>query len=183
MYELDSSATHAVNAVSGFAPVPDAAMIRISAIRVLLTVLAVACRWWTGKNRHHTRHVLLAAGFSFLLGVGLNQIILLFVSRILPYDVEVTHLLVSRRADFSFPSDHATASFAIAAAFLVHRMTWRGVIFVAAATILAFSRVYIGTDYASDILGGAATGFLAAQIVGTVYREGPRIDRFAKGIL
>ena len=158
-------------------------MIWTSAIGVPVLVLAVACQWWMGENRRHTRHVLLAAGFSFLLGLGLNQIILLFVSRVRPYDVEVTHLLISRSADFSFPSDHATASFAIVAAFLVHRMKWRGVIFLAAATLVAFSRVYIGTHYVGDVLGGAATGIVAALIVGTVYREGTRIDRVVTGIL
>lgn len=67
----------------------------------------------------HTRHVLVATGLSPLLGLALNQLILLVVHRMQPYDGGVTHLLIARSADFSFPSDHATAVFAIAAAFLL----------------------------------------------------------------
>ena len=33
-----------------------------------------------------------------------------------------------------------------------------------AAVVLACSRVYVGTHYASDILGGALTGLIAAII-------------------
>jgi len=52
----------------------------------------------------------LTASFSFLLGLALNQLILLFVHRIRPYDGGVTNFLIDRSADFSFPSHHATTS-------------------------------------------------------------------------
>ena len=38
----------------------------------------------------HTRHVLLAAGFSFLLGLAINRLVLLFIHRVRPYDSGVT---------------------------------------------------------------------------------------------
>jgi undecaprenyl-diphosphatase len=58
-----------------------------------------------------------------------------------------------------------------------------GLGFLAAAALIAFSRVYIGTHYASDVLGGVLTGIIAAVIVRSVYREGTRIDRLITGIL
>jgi undecaprenyl-diphosphatase len=103
------------------------------------------------NDRPHTRHVLVAAGLSFLLG---NQLILLLIHRMRPYDGGVTHLLIARSADPSFPSDHAAATFAIAAAFLLHGMRRMGLWFLAAAALVAFSRVFIGTHYVSDVLGG-----------------------------
>jgi len=57
-----------------------------------------------------------------------------------------------------------------------------GLSFLAAATLVTFSRVYVGTHYASDVLGGALTGILAAFIVRTGYREDTRIDRLVTGI-
>lgn len=182
MYALDAALTHWINAWSGNAAA-DFLMVWTSTIGVPLLVLAVAGQWWLVADRPHTRHVLLATGLSFLLGLALNQLILLFIQRVRPYDSGVTDLLIAQSADFSFPSDHATAAFAIAAAFLLHGMRRRGLAFLAAAVLVSFSRVYIGTHYVSDVLGGAATALIAAVIVRWAYREGTAADRFATGIL
>ena len=112
-----------------------------------------------------------------------NQLILPFVQRMRPYDGGVTQLLIAPSVDPSFPSDHATATFAIATAFLLHGMRHLGLGFLAAALLVTFSRVYIGTHYASDVLGGAMTGVFAAVIVRAAYREDTRINRLITGIL
>jgi undecaprenyl-diphosphatase len=158
-------------------------MISISAIGVPFLVLAIAGQWWRQGDRDHTRHVLIATGFSFLLGLAINQIILLLVHRVRPYDAGVSHLLIAPSADPSFPSDHATATLAIASAFLIHRMRRLGIWFFAAAFLVSASRVYIGTHYVSDVLGGAATGFMAAIVIRFLFREGTRLDRLITGIL
>jgi undecaprenyl-diphosphatase len=183
MSEIDVALTAWINAGAGHLPPVDFIMIWISAIGVPLLVAAVALQWWVPRSDRLTRHVLVAAGFSFLLGLGFNQLILLFVQRARPYDAGITHLLIDKSADFSFPSDHATASFAIAAAFLLHGLLRRGLVFLAAAVLLAASRVYIGTHYVGDVLGGATTGLVAAFIVMAVYREDTRADRLLTGIL
>jgi undecaprenyl-diphosphatase len=74
-------------------------------------------------------------------------------------------------------------SFAIAAAFLLHAMRRRGIGFMAAALLVSVSRVYVEAHYASDVLGGAATGIFAAALVRSVYWEGTRADRFVTSIL
>ena len=183
LYDLDAAATHAVNGFSGQSGTLDFLMIQVSAIGVPLLVLAVAAQWWRGPDKQHTRHVLIAAGLSFLLGLAINQLILMFVHRIRPYDGGITHLLIDRSTDPSFPSDHATASFAIAAAFLLHGMRRMGAWFLVAAVLVTVSRVYIGTHYVSDVLGGAATGIVAAIFVRSLYIEGTRLDRFVTSIL
>jgi undecaprenyl-diphosphatase len=172
-----------MNGWAGTSATTDCLMIWISAAGVPLAILAVAAQWWLQTDKRHTRHVPLAAGFSFVLGLALNQIFLLFIHRARPYDRDVTNLLIARSGDFSFPSDHATATFAIAAAFLLHGMRRRGLGFLVVALLVALSRVYVGTHYASDVLGGALTGIVAAGVVRSVYREGTRADRFFTGIL
>jgi len=183
LYDLDAAATRTINSLAGASVATDFLMVWISIIGVPLLVLAVAGQWWRGSDRSHNRHVLVATGLSFLLGLAINQIILLFVHRIRPYDGGVTHLLIDRSSDPSFPSDHATATFAIAAGFLLHGMRRVGRWFLAAAVLIAISRVYIGTHYVSDVLGGAATGIAAAMLVRALYREGTRVDRLVTGIL
>lgn len=161
----------------------DVLMIWISAIGVPLLVLAVAGQWWRGGGRPYDRHILVAAGLSFLLGLAINQSVLLLVHRIRPYDCGITHLLIARSSDPSFPSDHATATFAIAAAFLVHGMRRTELWFLAATALVSISRVYVGTHYVGDILGGAVTAIVAAALVRVFYREGTRLDRFVTAIL
>ncbi len=182
MIEADSLVTHAINALSGAFPVVDGFMVLFSGFGIPVLVGLTALQWWRGQERAHLRHTLVAAGLSFLLGLGLNQIILLFIHRLRPYDGGVSHLLIARSADWSFPSDHATASAAIASAFLLHRMPREGLFFLAAAAVMMFSRVYVGTHYVGDVLGGAATGFIAALAVAKLYREGTRADRLVTGL-
>ena len=181
IYTIDVSATHWINSWAGHSRFVDLMTVWVSSVGVPILVFAVACQWWARHDRQHTRHILLAAGFSFLIGLALNQLILLFIQRVRPYDGGITSLLVAPSGDPSFPSDHATASFAIVAAFLVHR--FRGAsAFLAAAVLISISRIYIGTHYVSDVVGGALTGILAVGMVWWMYREGTPADRFITDI-
>lgn len=183
IYDLDATMTHWINSLASNNTVFYSSMIWVSFLGVPLMVVAVAGQWWLRLDRQLTRHVLVAAGISFLLGLALNQIVLLFVHRLRPYDSGITHLLIAPSADYSFPSDHATAGFAIAAAFLLHGMRRRGFVFLAAALLLAFSRVYVGIHYVGDVAGGAVTGIVAAALVRSAYWEDTRADRFITSIL
>ena len=182
LYENDVALTGWINSLSGHSAIADMVLVWVSATGVPLLVAAVALQWWIPANRSKTRHILLSAGLAFLLGLLVNQILLLGIYRIRPYDAGVSRLLVSPSADPSFPSDHATASFAIAAIFVLNGLR-RGYGFLAAAILVSLSRVYIGIHYASDILGGAVSGILAALAVFRFYPQGSRIDRFLTSIL
>lgn len=99
------------------------------------------------------------------------------------YDAGVTHLIITHSGDWSFPSDHATATFAIAASFPLHGFGRRGLAFLAGALLVCMSRIYVGTHYVTDVLGGAATGILAAAAVRGLYWEGTRVDRLITKVL
>lgn len=180
---MDEQITRWVNAPAGTNAALDQIMLAITHYGVPLLILVVAAQWWSRGERPHVRHACVAAGLSFLIGLGLNQIILLFVHRIRPYDAGVSHLIIERSADWSFPSDHATASFAIALAFLLQGLRGRAAAFLVAAAAVCLSRIYVGTHYATDILGGAATAAVAALAVRALYREDTRLDRMVTGIL
>ncbi|MGG6896689.1 MULTISPECIES: phosphatase PAP2 family protein [Rhizobium] len=182
MYKLDAAITGWINSLSGNSLL-DHALITISNLGVPLLILAVAAQWWTGPERTKTRHILIAAGLTFLIGLGINQVILLFDQRIRPYDAGVTRLLIERSSDPSFPSDHATATFAIAAAFLIHNLPKRGLFFLVAAILVSLSRVYLGTHYISDVMGGALTAIFAAALVKALYKPATGVDRFLTSIL
>lgn len=112
-----------------------------------------------------------AALGSAALGLLANQLIGQLWFRERPY-VEHPRSLVlftPPSHDASFPSDHATAAFAIAVAvFCFHRRI--GTVFLVAAAAIAVSRVLLGMHYPTDVLAGALTGTTAALAVCTLGR-------------
>lgn len=180
---MDATLTHWINGAAGLHPVLDRAMVGVSQIGVPLMVLAVALQWRMMVDRYHVRHAALSAGLAFLLGLAINQFILLFVHRIRPYDAGVTHLLIAPSADWSFPSDHATASVAIVAAFAMQALPRRTVALSFLAFLICWSRIYVGTHYVTDVIGGALIGVLGAVLVRLAYRENSRLDTLVTRIL
>lgn len=180
---MDIAITRWINAPAGMHPVLDTVLIGFTQFGVPLTVLVVALQWWAKQDRTHVRHAALASGLSFLLGLAINQAILLFIHRVRPYDAGVSRLIIAPSGDWSFPSDHATASMAVVTAFAMQRLPRRTLGLLVLALMICWSRIYVGTHYFTDVLGGACTGILAAISVRLGYREGTRLDRFATGIL
>ena len=78
------------------------------------------------------------------------------------------HLLVSCGSGYSFPSSHAVNNFAgaLILCFFFPRNKWW---FFGFASIVAFSRVYVGAHYPSDIAGGAVIGLFCAGSVLLVF--------------
>jgi undecaprenyl-diphosphatase len=117
----------------------------------------------TGKWRSvNGRRGVVAAGFSALLALGVAHLIADLWARPRPYAAHPTaHLFIAPSADPSFPSDHATAAFAIAVALLLrHRKA--GLIALAMAVIVSVARVAVGTHYPADVAAGAVVGAAAA---------------------
>ena len=180
---MDVAITRWINAPAGLHPVLDTVLVAFTQFGVPLIVLLVAVQWWARDNRIHVRHAAISSGLSFLFGLAINQAILLFVHRIRPYDAGISHLIIAKSTDWSFPSDHATASMSVVAAFAMQRLPRRTLGLLLLALMVCWSRVYVGTHYFTDVLGGACTGVLAAVIVRLGYRKGTKLDRFATGIL
>jgi undecaprenyl-diphosphatase len=94
---------------------------------------------------------------GILLALGFNQVIVHLWARPRPLVQDAASLLVSRSADPSFPSDHATFAFAAATGLYLVRRRW-GIVAAVFAALVAFSRVYVGTHYPADVIAGAVIG-------------------------
>jgi len=112
---------------------------------------------------------------SAALALLINQVIGKLWHRQRPFAAHpAAHVWGSRSHDPSFPSDHASAAFAIAfAVFLFDRVV--GSIFLAAAVVIGVGRVFIGAHYPLDVLAGCLVGLASALLLARV--ASPLIDR------
>jgi len=112
-----------------------------------------------------------------------------------PYDLEIAWWVQAYRAvfpngalpshlpgDMSFPSGHTAVSFAGALAWCfgskrewVNRARWVSYIGIITATLIAFSRLYLGVHYPTDVIGGVLAGALCALLAMCIFSA---IDRY-----
>ena len=93
------------------------------------------------------------------------------VARPRPYETWTDMvLLISRPSDFSFPSGHTCAAFACALILLWMLPRGQGIPFVILAALIGFSRLYLGVQYPSDVLGGFLVGTFSSLTVYGWYR-------------
>jgi undecaprenyl-diphosphatase len=112
------------------------------------------------------------------LGLLVNRVISSAWHRDRPYQTHAgVHVWGPHKTDASFPSDHASASFAIAVAVsLVDPLV--GAAFLVLAVLIAVGRVVVGEHYPGDVVTGAVIGTVSALLV--VYLARPLISAIAR---
>lgn len=96
------------------------------------------------------------------VAIGLNFAVKLAVKRPRPA-LEGLPPLGGAPSSLSFPSAHATSSFAVATAMT--RVDSLGAIAFALAIVLSIGRPYLGMHYPSDVLAGALLGVALGLVV------------------
>ncbi len=120
------------------------------------------------NNSYRSGGIVLALSLA-VNGLLCNKLLKPMVGRMRPYDLIGYEILVPRLSDFSFPSGHTAASFAAATAIYAQNKKW-GMFAYLFATLMGFSRLYLGVHFPSDVLAGAFTGWVAAKISIYLYR-------------
>jgi undecaprenyl-diphosphatase len=162
---MDTSILHALNAFFlHHDDVEDPVVAYVNAAELLfLGMLVGAFVLVGGHRRYDARRAAVAAGISAAVALAIASVLSGIVDRPRPFvaDPGTVHLFANHAADPGFPSDHATAAFAIAVSLLLRKRAWGAIVLVFAA-ILAVGRVAMGIHYPSDVAGGAALGSLTA---------------------
>lgn len=107
-------------------------------------------------------------GFSVLISLGINAIFTNItlkdlIARPRPFNVsdEIITLIKHPRS-FSFPSGHTSCSLTAALALCKLIDKKYGVPAVVLASLIAFSRLYVGVHYPTDVLGGVVVAFVSS---------------------
>lgn len=181
---MDWSVLHALNNfMYQHDGVEDPLLLYVNASEALfIATLAIVFLAARGAANAAWRRASVAAVLSAGLGLAVGKVISELVDRARPFvaDPHGVHLFTAHAADPGFPSDHATAAFAIATAIFLRKRGW-GVAALVAAAVLSVGRVALGVHYPSDVLAGAALGAAAALILWAVPLR-TRIDWLADAI-
>jgi len=111
-----------------------------------------------------------AALGSAALALAVNRTISSLIwHRDRPYQTHAIAHPWSNSQDASFPSDHTSASFAIAFTVLMFDPL-AGALFLLAAVIIGAGRLFIGAHYPGDVAAGVLVGFAAAIVVTRLLR-------------
>jgi undecaprenyl-diphosphatase len=112
------------------------------------------------------RRAAVAAAVSVAAALAAGAVIARLVDRPRPFVTHAgqVHLFARHAADAGFPSDHATAAFAIAAAVFAYERR-AGSVLLGLAALLALGRVAIGVHYPTDVAAGALLGTLVAALL------------------
>ncbi|MBE6679797.1 MAG: phosphatase PAP2 family protein [Ruminococcaceae bacterium] len=111
-----------------------------------------------------TRKIGLMTSLALIFDLlSVNVVIKNLVARTRPYEViEGLTSLIGPQSDFSFPSGHTAASFAFATVILLTAPKKYSIPTLVMAFLIAFSRIYLGVHYPTDILGGIVIGALCS---------------------
>ena len=126
---------------------------------------------WCITSLENAGFLSIAACLALLLQPKWRRLLKNWVARVRPYHLlEDLILLVQEPADYSFPSGHTGAAFAVASVMFLGMPHSIGVPALIVASLIGFSRIYLGVHFPTDVLGGVvigcAAGFVAWKLTG-----------------
>ena len=135
--------------------------------RPILILVGLVLVWMLVKGGKNVRFAAIMLILTVLVSDQLSSSVVKFIlERPRPCHVlSGIHLLVDCGSGYAFPSSHAVNNFAAAVvlSYFIPRGWWA---FFSFAALIAFSRVYVGVHYPSDVMGGAVIGaFLGVLMI------------------
>ncbi|WP_168200680.1 phosphatase PAP2 family protein [Allokutzneria sp. NRRL B-24872] len=104
-------------------------------------------------------------GAALLLGFLVNRVLRMMAFHERPFQTRPVTQLVQHEPGVSFPSNHATAAITVALVVGIFVSALWGWLLALPALLVAFSRVFVGVHWPSDIIMGGIVGIVATLVV------------------
>lgn len=143
---------------------------------IMIVPLLIIGLWLWGNHEHIASQRALVAKTVIALGFAMAtaKTLSILFPHARPFVEGFGYNFLHHSPDDSFPSDHGTAIFTFAIAFLCWHRFWSGALLFIAGLGIAWSRVYLGIHWPMDMLGGLLIGMvgcLFAQLVWNLFGE------------
>lgn len=157
--QIDYELFRFINELGSIVPFLNASMRFLAEYAFYLFFVGLFMYWFSRQERN--RKLVVESVVSVLIGLGISAIIGYLFYRDRPFVAHPVLQLIPHVANASFPSDHSIGAFALAISFVIYRRK-EGIAWLLLSVAIAFSRVWTGVHYPSDVLGGALIGISVA---------------------
>ncbi|WP_431222996.1 undecaprenyl-diphosphate phosphatase [Serratia sp. L9] len=141
----------------------------------IIPLLIIGLWLWGPHNQLGSqREVVAKTTIALLFAMSAAAAIGMLLPHERPFVAGIGYTFLAHAPDSSFPSDHGTAIFTFALAFLFWHRAWSGVVLMTIAVAIAWSRVFLGVHWPLDMVGGflvGCVGCLFSQLVWNLYGE------------
>lgn len=132
----------------------------------LVLAAVVLAGWWSARRDPGRAPAVVWSGVGALVALGISAALDRLLARPHPYQVlKGIEVLVPRTSGYALPSGHAALAGAVVCGLVLARRWRLAVLALVAGLLLAFSGVYVGADYPSDVGAGAGLGLVVGLLL------------------
>lgn len=168
MPDANAALFHLINGLAGNSSLADSlGRFASNAFLYLFGTIVLALSAWRAfRGRLGSKAVPLAtAAFSLVIALGIGLLVKELVAEPRPFITHAdVHVLVARPSGYSFPANHAVAGAALATAAVLGWPRWSA-LWICAAGLVGFARIYVGVHYPVDVAAGFALGIAVALAI------------------